>query len=262
MGTAWSSLDWYDTPHWYDVVFDEDTTREADFLEALFEEFAGTRQRRVLEPACGSGRMLVELARRGWRATGFDASRPMLDYARERLAEAGLRARLLEARMEDFRIRGRFDLAHCMVSTFKYLLDEESARSHLECVAQHLVPGGIYVLGLHLTDYARASKSRERWVARRGATRVVCNIQGWPADRRRRLERVRSRLVVEEPAGERRSETEWRFRTYDARQLERLIASVPAFEHVATSDMAYEPDFRRELGDDQLDVVLVLRKRA
>jgi SAM-dependent methyltransferase len=133
--TGFEELDWYETPRWYDLVFDADTEREADFLEEVLEVHGESPGRRVLEPACGSGRLVAELARRGWQVSGFDASDAMLEHARERLAAAGLAARLTRGRLEEVRVRGRFDLAHCLVSTFKYVLDEEGARAHLAGVA-------------------------------------------------------------------------------------------------------------------------------
>ena len=258
---GYTTLDWYRTPHYYDIVFDVDTVREADFLEELFAQYSSAPKHRALEPACGSGRLVAELARRGWAACGTDRSAEMLAYARERLAKLGLEASLSVADMSSFETRRRFDLAYCLVSTFKYLASERAARSHLECVARALVPGGIYVLGFHLSDYRDRRKTRERWVAERDGTRVVCNIQGWPADRARRTERVRSRLIVEEHGQRLRSETLWQFRTYDAREARALLASVPALEHVATYDFTYDLKTERELDDRQLDVVLVLRRR-
>ena len=118
------------------------------------------------------------------------------------------------------------------------------------------------MLGLHLTEYANDRPDRERWVGERNGTRVVCNIQGWPADPRARTERVRSRLVVEEQGSSKRLETNWTFRTYDARQLRRLLDSVPALEHVATYDFGLALDEPRELNDEQLDCLLILRKRG
>jgi len=32
-----TASDWYRFPHYYDVVFDQDTRREADFLEGLLD---------------------------------------------------------------------------------------------------------------------------------------------------------------------------------------------------------------------------------
>lgn len=261
---AFRELDWYETPRYYELVFGTTTEREAEFLERAFELHASGRARRgrrALEPACGSGRLVEALARRGWAVTGFDASRAMLDYAAKRLRRARLEAKLVEARLESFALRGRFELAHCLVSTFKYLVTERDAREHLRRVAAALVPGGIYVLGFHLSEYGLDARSRERWVARRGATQVVCNIQSWPPDRRTRLERVRSRLVVRERGEELRTETNWDFRTYDEREAKRLLRSVPELEHVATYGFEHDADRPLPFDGERLDVVLVLRRR-
>lgn len=258
-------LDWYETPRYYDAIFDVDTAEEVDFLEAVHVKHGTGRTTpapRVLEPACGSGRLLVQMAQRGWRVHGFDLEPAMVKYSRERLKAEGLAGTVAVGDMASFEVRGKFDLAHCFVSTFKYLLDEESARAHLRHVAAALVPGGIYALGFHLTDYALTKTTRERWHVVRDGADVTCTIQGWPAERRARRERVRSRLVVRENDVERRSETVWWFRTYDAREVRRLVRSVPELEHVATYDFLYDADEELELSDAQYDTLLILRRRA
>jgi len=259
-----ATRDWYDTPLYYDIVFDADTPREADFLEAVWRRHGtATRTRRVLEPACGSGRLVLELARRGWRVDGFDASVPMLDYARDRLAAAGLRARLWPDRLEDFTApgAGRYDLAHCLVSTFKYLLTGAEASAGLQRIAAALRPGGIFVLGLHLSDYARARPEHERWVAARDGVAVVCNTRTWPADRHSRRENLRTRLRVTQEGRTRTQETRWQFRTYDARQLRALLRVVPELEAVACHDFTHDAATEFRLDGRHLDVVLVLRRR-
>jgi hypothetical protein len=162
--------------------------------------------------------------------------------------------------MQDFRTRRRFDLAFCLLSSFRYLLTESDAREHLECVARCLRRGGIYALGLHLTQYEWDRVQRERWVAEKGGTRVVCNLQSWPPAEGERRERLRSRLVVEEGGRTERLETHWDFRTYDARELTELLAAVPELEHVATYDFTYDLERTRPLDDEQLDCLLVLRR--
>lgn len=260
--TSYQPLDWYDLPQYYDAVFTADTHLEADFLEHVLRVFGPRRPRRVLEPACGSGRLMREMARRGFDVTGFDANPQMIAYARDRLDGLEGAWEIQVGRLEGFRFNRRYDTAHCFVSTFKYLLTEDDAVGHLHCVSDHLCPGGLYVLGLHLTEYGVSHRTRERWVAPLpGGGRVVCNLQIWPADQRKRVERVRSRLRVERGESLHGYDTEWLFRTYDARQLARLIRKEPAFEHVATYDFSYDPDCVRELDGEQLDVVLVLRKK-
>ncbi len=257
----YTPFNWYEQPLYYDIIFDVDTPADADMLEAVHEQFVTARGRRMLEPACGTGRLVTEMANRGFAVTGLDICQPALAYARRRLRASGQRGRLLRAAMESFDLPGQFDIAHCLVSTFKYLLDERSARSHLRCVAKALKPGGVYVLGLHLSEYDNPSRIRERWVAARDGVEVVCNIQSWPPDRRRRTERVRSRLVVSENGTTRRFETAWQFRAYSAHQLRSLVLSVPELEHVATFNFQYDLNQPVQLDGSWLDNLLILRRR-
>lgn len=261
----YTEFDWYETPKYYDAIFDVDSDVEASFLEAAFEKHASRSargRRRVLEPACGSGRLLVEMAKRGWKVHGFDLEPAMVEYSRARLAAEGLSGSLGAGNMADFKVRGTFDLAHCFVSTFKYLLDEGDARGHLQSVARALRPGGIYALGFHLSWYDYRQKTNERWVTEKDGARVECTISAWPADRGTRREKVQAKMKVFEDGQEKRAKTTWSFRSYDARQVRSLLRSVPELEHVATYDFHYEIEEPQRFSDDQCDTLLILRKRA
>jgi SAM-dependent methyltransferase len=253
--------DWYDTPFLYDTVFAGGTDDEANFLQQVASRFGPARGRRVLEPACGSGRLLEAMAARGFHVTGFDQNPAMVAYSQARLQAYKPRARVSTGDMAQFAYNTKFHLAHCLVSTFKYLMTEAAARSHLECVSAALVPGGIYVLGFHLTEYAYPRRMRERWFGKASGTDVICNIQTWPAQRKIRQEKVRSRLTVCRGRKRRSLQTEWQFRTYDAAQAKRLLKSVPSLELVQTYDFGYDFSQPRQLDDSQLDCVLVLRRR-
>ncbi|QDU35216.1 dTDP-3-amino-3,6-dideoxy-alpha-D-glucopyranose N,N-dimethyltransferase [Poriferisphaera corsica] len=278
-------FDWYRTPLYYDMIFDEGTQDEADFIEAAAELYCANRRRgasalKIMEPACGSSRLVIELAKRGHTCSGFDLEPGMIEYSKKLLKKRGLKADLSVQDMTSFKYprTKKFDVAHCVVSTFKYLIKEADARKHLELVAESLRPGGIYILGLHLTPEDQTGKLRERWTAHRGGEHVTCNIQSWPPDYRKRTEAIRSRLIVtplkgSSPAGTcdprwkvaetketKYYESSWTFRTYNLKQLKSLIRSVPAFDHLATYDFNHDITYPIEFGS-QLDNVLVLQKR-
>lgn len=258
--------DWYDTPLYYDIVFDDGTAKEAAFLEAAYQKHAvPAKSRRLFEPACGSGRLALEMARRGWDVSGFDGNANMIEFARERLTSAGLKARLWEDWMQSFElpkgVKGGFDLAHCLVSTFKYLHTETDAAECLRRVALALRKGGLFFLGVHLTDYARETAEHERWVAKRGRVEVVCNTHTWPADRKTRLEKLRTRLRITDGGRRHVQETHWQFRTYNAAQLKALLRKVPELELAICHDFTYDIDEPRRLDDSYADVLLVLRRR-
>ena len=253
--------DWYEHPKYYEAIFGTDTDRELDFLLALGERY-GNGGRRWLEPACGAGRLIEAAARAGLSITGYDASEKMLAHARTRLNGAlAKRVKLARGRMESFApasLIGKVDLAFNLVSTFRYLLREEDAVGHLDCVRRMLAPGGIYVLGFHLTDYLRTIDERERWIGRVGAERVVCNTREGLPEARRRVAPMRNRLRVRGPGKDWRIETDWEFRTYDRRQFRKTLAAAgltPAVEF----DFDYDLSRPKRRSDGRLDVVWVLR---
>lgn len=100
---------------------------------------------RVLEVACGSGRVLVALAAAGHLCTGVDASPAMLHLAGDRATRAGVTAavRLVEARMEALPpALGPLDLAICALNSFSYLLTQADQLAMLGGVRAALAPGG------------------------------------------------------------------------------------------------------------------------
>jgi len=118
----------------------------------LYLELASAQGGRVLEVACGSGRVLVPQARAGHHVVGLDASPHMLARAHEKLTAAGLgesgRVRLVQGDMRTFELGEVFDLAVIAVKSFAYLLTRADQQRALAAVAAHLRPGGLLALDL------------------------------------------------------------------------------------------------------------------
>jgi SAM-dependent methyltransferase len=258
--------DWYDTPLYYDIIFDQDTDKEVAFLEAMMRRHSRTPDGpwRILEPACGSGRLMAALGARGHRVWGFDLNDNMTAYTQQRLGNLKQPGSVWKDRMENFQVpsmgRAKIDLAHCLVSTFKYVLEEKGAVSHLQQVAASLRKGGLYVLGIHLTDYDDIHEQHERWAGERDGVKVSCNTHTWPPDRKTRREQLRTRLRITREGRSGIQETRWEFRTYNARQVKALLRKVPELTCVACHDFHYDIHDTRELDDSYADIVLVLRR--
>jgi SAM-dependent methyltransferase len=253
--------DWYNYPQYYDTSMRSETRPEADFIEAACRKYCDRPVRRLLEPACGTGRLVCELAGRGYDVTGLDLSVPSLDYLRHRLARRRLRATILQADMTDFRLPAPVDAAFCTFDSFRHLLTEEAARRHLESVADSLANGGIYILGFHLLPPDADEECTERWTGRHGATNVSVTLRVLATDRRRRIERLRVSLLVRKPREEFRLRHDFPLRMYTAAQIRRLLVRVPAFELCDVYDFWYEIDRPFVLSDKLSDTVFILRKR-
>jgi SAM-dependent methyltransferase len=105
----------------YDIAFDWDISQEADWLVERF----GAECRSVLEPGCGSGRILQALAERGLELAGLDLSPRMVELARARLGDL---ASVVVADMTQFDLGRTFDAAVAPINTLLHLTPAELAR--------------------------------------------------------------------------------------------------------------------------------------
>ena len=204
----------YDCPQWYDIVHALGTAADATHLEQINNAF-GTGGRRWLEPACGTGRFLRILARRGYKTVGYDTSPAMLEYAAARLDACGRRAELVRADMATFTRPGAFDFAFNLINTFRHLLEPLDALNHLNAVARSLRPGGVYLMGIDLADYDDPEQGEQVWTARRGQCKVRHLMFNIPPEPRARLERIVNRLIVDKPSGRECFESQYDLRAYD-----------------------------------------------
>ncbi len=127
---------------WQAVIPPDATRAEVGFFEKALALSPGAR---VLDAPCGHGRHAVELARRGFRVTGLDASAELLSSARRRAEREGVSIELREGDMRDLPWRGEFDAAYCAGNSFGYF-DDAGNRAFLRSIARALVPGGRFAI--------------------------------------------------------------------------------------------------------------------
>ncbi len=253
--------DWYDYPQYFDMVFRDETAMEVEFFEAAFKRYVSGKVKRVLEPGCGSGRLIAEMASRGYRCTGIDLSVPSLRYLKNRLARRGLKAKLYQADFTNIDIPEQFDAAFCTFNTFRHLTDEASAVSHLQSVADHLRPGGIYILGFHILPPDVLESCIERWTAKHSTTTVHVTLRVLEFMRRKRLEQIRVTVTAKRPHDTIKLRTEFPLRLYTAPQALKTIASVPDLEIASIYDFNYDIDNPVEIDADSIDTIFILRKK-
>jgi SAM-dependent methyltransferase len=184
----------------------------------------------VLDLGCGIGRHSLELARRGFRVTGVDRTRPFLEEARRSAEAEGLGLELVEQDMRRFRRADGFDLAVNLLTTFGYFEDPDDDRRVALNLFESLRPGGVALLDMMgKENLARIFNPRE-WMERDGEI--------WLYERK--LERswswLENRWIVIKD-GERK-EFRLSHRLYSAAELTRLLrecgfASVDAYGDLA-----------------------------
>jgi SAM-dependent methyltransferase len=249
-------VNWYDRAEAYDILCGWDPAQERDFVLAASARYGVPEPRRILEPFCGSGRLLRAMP---GVAVGLDRNPFMVRYARGR----GSRVFLADAGA--FAVReGSFDLAYCLIDSFRHLLREEEARNHLRAVARALVPGGVYVLGFEITgDLPTGDVSREEWWLERAGTRVDGDVRclgdGDPVSR---VETMFVKLKIRHGKRRERIESIQPLRLYARADVLSLLEAVGLFDLVAVFDRRYLLDRPKPLATVTGSAVLVLRARG
>jgi SAM-dependent methyltransferase len=128
------------------VLYDWEYRRRRDdvrFYGTLADERGGP----ILDLGCGTGRLLVPLARAGHTVVGLDRAPAMLARAAARVARlaptARRRALLLRGDLRDLPVaRGRFAFAVAAFHTIQHLATDLDLVRFFRAVAAALVPGG------------------------------------------------------------------------------------------------------------------------
>jgi SAM-dependent methyltransferase len=144
----------------YDAIYgDRD---DAGFWQAMAASGGGGP---VLELGCGSGRVLLPLARAGYEITGLDLSAPLLERCGAKLQAESLevrgRVRLLQADMTSFDLGRPFAAIICPFAGFQQLRTVEQQLACLDRCRTHLLPHGRLVLDLPNPDPAPAEYARD-----------------------------------------------------------------------------------------------------
>ncbi len=247
----------YDLPKYYDLSYSWNMRDELLFLKQVFKKYLNKQSLHLMEPACGTGRLLVPFIRCGFQCTGFDINRNALEYLESKLEKNGLSANIQEADMSSFDFgRNRFDGAYCTVDSFRHLLTDDDAIEHLRKVSRSLKPKGIYVLGLHLLPVNGVSKTDHRWQGKRGRLLVKSSIRVMDINRKKRHEILQYQLRVNGQI----FQSTYPLRTYTLPQFKRLLKEANCFAIKSIYDLEYDLDKPITPDKNTEDIVVLLEK--
>lgn len=135
----------------YDKINAEiDYSAWADFIEACFERCLSEKPCLVLDLACGTGSMTLELAKRGYDMIGIDGSEDMLSVAIEKKYDAELETILYLCQdMRSFELYGTVGAVTCCLDSINYLSADGELEKCFACVHNYLDPDGIFIFDVN-----------------------------------------------------------------------------------------------------------------
>lgn len=126
---------------------------------AFYLEEAEKSRGKVLEVACGTGRVLLPIARKGISITGIDRSPFMLERCYELVAlepeDVQERIRLEQMDMRNFNLGERFALATIPFRPLQHMVNVADQLATFRSIHRHLNPGGHLVFDVFNPDLKR-----------------------------------------------------------------------------------------------------------
>ncbi len=130
----------------------------------FYIDFAKKCKGEVLELACGTGRVLIPLAKEKIKVTGLDASSEMLKIAKSKIGKLSKNVAqlidIVQGDMSQFDLRKRFSLIFITFRSFQHLATKEAQGACLNCVNKHLDSSGFFILHLFAPRHDLLAKVR------------------------------------------------------------------------------------------------------
>jgi SAM-dependent methyltransferase len=125
----------------YDLVYSfKDYEGEAKRVDELIRQ-TRPEARTLLDVACGTGSHLVHLGAR-YEVEGLDLEPALLEVAKTKLPDT----RLHLDDMTSFDLGRTFDAVTCLFSAIGHAGTEDALRAAIQCMSDHLEPGGVLIV--------------------------------------------------------------------------------------------------------------------
>jgi SAM-dependent methyltransferase len=152
---------------WYDDWLRE-RKDDVDYYSSIFKGFEG----RILELACGTGRLLLPIAGSGVRVEGLDSSKDILSVLQRKADKLGLKEiKLHNLPMENFDLAAKYDAVFIASGSFQLLTSKEDALNSLRCVRRCLSDTGFLLIDVFVPWADIAERKRDYYVVTRDVIR-------------------------------------------------------------------------------------------
>ena len=159
----------FDENRWIEVPIVADGVTRLASLN-LYGEKARRKGPFVLDLCCGFGRITLELARRGYSATGVDITGSYLRTAREDADHEGLKIKFIQKDIRSFKRKEAFDTAINLYNSFGYFENQKDDLLFLRNAHHSLREGGTFIIDVLGKEIAVRDFTEADWFERSGFT--------------------------------------------------------------------------------------------
>ena len=135
--------------YYYDILMrDIDYKTWGNYIKEIIEK-NNVKHNDVLEMACGTGNISIDMAKRGYKVTAFDISEDMLSVASNKAAVQGANIQFLYQDMTNIKIGKDFGIILCLCDSVNYITETSDLANLFKWVYSHLKDNGIFIFDIN-----------------------------------------------------------------------------------------------------------------
>lgn len=133
---------------------------DVEFYKEALKDYKG----KILEPAVGTGRILIPLLQEGLDVDGMDISDEMLSLCSLHCKDRDLKPNLYKKDMKNFSLPDKYEAVILPAGSFLLLDDRNESIDALKCFYKLLLPNGQLIIDIFLqTNFKVGSNSTKTW---------------------------------------------------------------------------------------------------
>jgi SAM-dependent methyltransferase len=145
--------EWFEDPNYLKVYSHRDETEAAQVIDLVERIIKPEKNSKILDLACGNGRVTNEFARRGYSLTGIDLSEQLLDLAKVKSLSSGLKIDFILTDMRNLNFQNYFDIIINIFTSFGYFKSDLENEKVISQVYRSLKKDGWFVFDFLNSKY-------------------------------------------------------------------------------------------------------------
>jgi 2-polyprenyl-3-methyl-5-hydroxy-6-metoxy-1,4-benzoquinol methylase len=143
--------DWYDKDNEFEELFHKDTANEKNTNRSIERLLKKYKVKTVLDLTCGTGSQVFHLLKRGFKVTGSDISKGMLEIAKRKAKQEKIKIKFRHGDMRTINV-GNFDAAITIFNAIGHLTKAGFSKT-MRNIHRNLNDGGIYIFDIINLNY-------------------------------------------------------------------------------------------------------------
>lgn len=134
-----------------DLMYDVNYSEIADYVEGILKKHSSHQNNQILELGCGTGKICIEFAQRGFDVIGIDISPEMLDSATKNSRKNGTDVLFINQDMTNFELHAHDKVGTilCLMDSVNHITDTRKLKRMFKLVKKYLVDGGLFIFDIN-----------------------------------------------------------------------------------------------------------------